>query len=646
VLISVTSVLSAAVPPPAFLERPVATGMSFPTAMTFAPDGRLFVCLKAGELRVIENEVLLPTPFLSLLVDYSGERGLLGVAFDPNFAVNHFIYVYYTVPSPVHNRVSRFTANGNVVVPGSELVILDLNNLSGATNHNGGAIHFGPDGKLYVATGDNASSANAQSFGNLLGKILRINPDPANLIPTDNPYYNDPAVVGVNKAIWALGLRNPYTFAFQPGTGRMLINDVGQVSWEEINDGIAHSNYGWPICEGAVCGGPPPIDYRAPLYAYAHSGSPPTGCAIVGAAFYDPPAVQYPASYVGKYFFADLCAGFIRYVDPNAGPPIPSSTGFVTGLSQPVDLAISTNGNLHVLTYGANGGVFKYVFPSNAEKTFDFDKDGKSDIGVWRPAEGMWYVRQSVNGFIFGPQWGQAGDVLVPGDYDGDGATDAAVWRPAEGTWYVRRSSDSAMMVRFWGTNGDVPVPGDYDGDGKTDCAVFRPGTGVWHVLRSSNGAQMAQPFGFGTDVTAPGDYDGDGKTDFAVWRESDGTFYALRSSDGTLFARQFGAAGDKVVPGDYDNDGVIDTAVFRPGGGVWYLLRSGDFSFFAQAFGLGSDLLTPGEYDGDGKTDFGVWRPLTGVFYTLGSSNGGVTGQAWGSSIFNDVPIQSAYVR
>ena len=156
--------------------------------MQFSPDGRLFVCQQSGKLRVVQNGKLLATPFLTLPVDASGERGLLGVAFDPDFATNNFVYVYYTAKTPtIHNRVSRFTANGNVAVPGSEVVLLDLNTLSFARNHNGGAIHFGNDGKLYIAVGDNANGDNAQTLGNLLGKILRINRDGS--IPTDNPFF-------------------------------------------------------------------------------------------------------------------------------------------------------------------------------------------------------------------------------------------------------------------------------------------------------------------------------------------------------------------------------------------------------------------------------------------------------------------------
>ena len=331
--------------PQGFSETMVSGGLSSPTAMDFAPDGRLFVCLQAGQLRVIKNGTLLATPFLTVTVDSSGERGLLGVAFDPNFATNNFIYVYYTVPgSPAHNRVSRFTANGDTAVAGSEFILLNLNNLSAATNHNGGAIHFGPDGKLYIAVGENANPSNAQTLSNLLGKVLRINSDGS--IPNDNPFFN---TAGARQEIWALGLRNPFTFAFQPGTGRMFINDVGQNTWEEINDGVAGSNYGWSICEGACS--PPNANFRDPLFQYSHGG---IWCAIVGGAFYNPPVVQFPASYVGKYFFADLCGGWIRLFDPAHN----TASDFASGISAPVDLKVAADGTLYYLSIGS-GAVFR-----------------------------------------------------------------------------------------------------------------------------------------------------------------------------------------------------------------------------------------------------------------------------------------------
>jgi len=341
--------IKAATLPTGFTETQI-SGLSGPTAMDFAPDGRLFVCLQGGQLRVIKNGALLTTPFATISVDSTGERGLLGVAFDPNFAANNFVYVYYTVStSPRHNRVSRFTAQGDVAAAGSEVVLFELDNLSTATNHNGGAIHFGPDGKLYVGVGENANGANSQTLANLLGKILRINSDGS--IPSDNPF--NATATGNNRAIWSLGLRNPFTFAFHPATGRLFINDVGQSTWEEINDGIAGSNYGWPTTEGATSN----PSFRSPLFSYGHGSTATTGCAIAGGTFYNPPTVNFPASYVGQYFFADLCTGWIRVFDPASG----TATGFATGINQPVDLKVSADGSLYYLSIGA-GSVFRVRF--------------------------------------------------------------------------------------------------------------------------------------------------------------------------------------------------------------------------------------------------------------------------------------------
>jgi glucose/arabinose dehydrogenase len=294
--------MQAATLPSGFTETLIASGLARPTAMAVAPDGRVFVCEQGGRLRVIKDDTLLSTPFLTVSVNSSGERGLLGVAFDPAFITNHYVYVYYTTAtSPIHNRVSRFTANGDVALEGSEIAILDLEPL-GATNHNGGAIHFGVDGTLYVAVGDNAVGANAQTLNNRLGKLLRINAD--GTIPTDNPFYN--TATGVNRVIWALGLRNPFTFSVQPLSGRIFINDVGQNTWEEINDGVAGANYGWPETEG------PTNDprFKSPFYAYDRRN---TGeCAITGGSFYNPSTEQFPDEFIGLYLFADYCGGWIR----------------------------------------------------------------------------------------------------------------------------------------------------------------------------------------------------------------------------------------------------------------------------------------------------------------------------------------------
>ena len=342
----------AATVPAGFTDSQVAAGLTNPTAMALAPDGRIFVCQQGGALRVIKNGTLLSTTFLTVTVDSNGERGLLGVAFDPNFVSNQLVYIYYTATTPtIHNRISRFTASGDVAMAGSEVILMDLNDLSTATNHNGGALHFGPDGNLYVAVGDNANGANAQSLMTRLGKMLRITSSGG--IPANNPFVGQTS--GANQAIWALGLRNPFTFSFQASTTRMFINDVGQNTWEEINDGIAGSNYGWPTCEG-FCN-PPNPNFRDPIFAYANDAQT---CAITGGAFYNPQVIQFPSNYVGNYFFADFCGGWIKKLDPSNGNAV---SDFATGISSPVDLKVSSDGFLYYLARG-NGSVNRIGFSS------------------------------------------------------------------------------------------------------------------------------------------------------------------------------------------------------------------------------------------------------------------------------------------
>ena len=345
--------------PDGFVQTRVTGGLTKPTTMAFAPDGRLFVAEQGGTLRIVKNGQLLRRPFLNISkrVDSWGERGLLGVAFDPNFSANHYVYAYYTqeatVTTPAHNRVVRFTASGDRAVTNSERLILRLNNLSSATNHNGGAIHFGKDGKLYVAVGENANPRNAQRLNNLLGKMLRINKD--GTIPTDNPFYDRAS--GKNRAIWARGLRNPYSFAVQRGTGRIHINDVGAQRWEEINRGVKGANYGWPRYEGRESN----PNYLGPVYAYRYGDTATTGCAITGGAFYNPATARFPAGYVGDYFFADFCSGWIRRLDLAQG-----TVSRFKGMSdeRPVSLQVSRAGSLYFLAR-STGSVERIRYTGN-----------------------------------------------------------------------------------------------------------------------------------------------------------------------------------------------------------------------------------------------------------------------------------------
>jgi len=317
--------------------------------MEFAPDGRLFVAEQAGRVRIVKPDgTLAKFVNISTKVDSTSERGLQALTFDPSFSTNHYVYLQYTKKAtsttPVHNHVVRVTANGNKVVSGSEKLIFPLNNQNDA-HHMGGAIDFGADGKLYIATGDNETPTNAQQLTNLFGKMLRINKD--GTIPTDNPFYTTAS--GNNRAIWALGLRNPFKFAVQPSTGTIFINDVGENTWEEINQAKKGANYGWPVHEGVANDNDP--QYVDPIFAYGHAGSDPatTGCSITGGVFYNPTTVQFPSGYVGDYFFADFCGGWIRSFDPSSQ----EASGFAIGIEgRPVDLEVSKEGELYYLSRG------------------------------------------------------------------------------------------------------------------------------------------------------------------------------------------------------------------------------------------------------------------------------------------------------
>lgn len=264
----------------------------------------------------------------------------------------------------------------------------------------------------------------------------------------------------------------------------------------------------------------------------------------------------------------------------------------------------------------------------------DFDGDGRTDVSVFRPSNGVWYLQQSSAGFA-AYSFGLSDDMIVPGDFDGDGRADVAVWRPGNGTWYLQRSTEGFTAFQF-GIDGDIPAAADYDGDGKADVAVFRPSTGVWYVLKSTGGTMIVQ-FGQTGDVPIRGDFDGDGITDLSVFRS--GEWWILRSSGGVV-VENFGTTGDIVVAGDFDGDGKTDPAVFRPSDGIWYILRSSDRGVTYKQFGLAGDIPSPGDYDGDGKTDAAVYRD--GIWF-VERSTGGVLITSFGVSGDRPVPAFAA---
>jgi hypothetical protein len=248
-------------------------------------------------------------------------------------------------------------------------------------------------------------------------------------------------------------------------------------------------------------------------------------------------------------------------------------------------------------SYSVSGWLKEYTGPAVAA---DFNRDGASDISVYRPSNGKWYFqgRSAL-------KWGQPGDIPVPGDYNRDGLADLAVYRPSNGKWYVKD-----IGTWKWGKPGDIPLPCDYDGTGDTEVAVYRPSTGQW--FRYIHGPVQ---WGRSGDIPVPGDYDNDGHCDYAVFRPDDGKWYIKYQDDVDILT--LGQPGDIPVQGDYDGDGSFEPAVYRPDEGKWII-----FNQAPVLWGYVDDIPVPGDYDGDGIYDLAVVRPSNGKWYIQGIGN------------------------
>nr|MBP6214282.1 M36 family metallopeptidase [Pyrinomonadaceae bacterium] len=296
--------------------------------------------------------------------------------------------------------------------------------------------------------------------------------------------------------------------------------------------------------------------------------------------------------------------------------------------------------------------------PGALRSPFDFDGDGRTDISVYRPSEGNWYLQRSTQGFA-ALNWGIATDKLVPADYDNDGKTDLAVFRKGENsTWYILNSASSTVRVAQWGASNieqailfDTPVPADYDGDGKADLAVWRLTDFIseparYLIQQSSNGQSRVAQWGSSGDIPVPADFDGDRRADLAIYRGAapgGAQWWVQKSLSGQVQVTQFGLGSDKAVPADYTGDALADIAVWRPSTGEWFILRSLNNSYFAFPFGTNGDLPVPGDYDGDGRVDAAIFRPSNSTWFAQ-RSTAGILIQQFGAT--GDVPVPNAFVR
>lgn len=624
--------------PPFRLQQNYITGLTSPILLTNAKDGsnRLFIVQQGGIIRVVQPGSTTPTNFMDITtrVSSGGERGLLGLAFHPQFATNSYFFVNYTRTGDGATVIARFTAtNGNTIGdPNSERIVMTIP--QPFNNHNGGGIEFGPDGHLYIGMGDGGSGNDpgnrAQNINELLGKFLRITPDvsgnnanPPYTNPADNPY------VGVNGAdeIYAIGIRNPWRWSFDRETGQLWAGDVGQNQIEEVSIITRGGNFGWRVYEGNQCTGIDPslcnpTAYTMPVFQYSSSGS---RCSITGGYVYRGSQNALPR---GSYLYGDYCTGEILLWHNNQQTLLVDSSRSITSFGE------DEAGELYVV---GSGAVDKLL---GSKTSADFDGDLKTDVGVYRPSTGNWHVLSSRSGAVSSTYFGQAGDIPTSKDFDGDSLADYSVFRPSNGTWYYLNSKDNTTVVVPFGAEGDIPVAGDYDGDGKADYMVFRPSTGNWFMLRSSDGQFVASHFGTSGDQPIAGDFDGDGKYDINVFRPSNGAWYRLNSSNGAFVANPWGISGDIPVSGDFDGDNKIDIAVFRPSNGMWYIRNSSNSLVQYISWGLNGDIPVVGDYDGDFKDDVGVFRPSNGTWYIQRSTAGFYAAQF---GLNGDTPIPAA---
>ncbi|HMJ09267.1 MAG TPA: FG-GAP-like repeat-containing protein, partial [Pyrinomonadaceae bacterium] len=544
-------------------------------------------------------------------------------------------YVNYTRVGDGMTVVEEYTvssANPNQGDPASARILFTVP--QPFSNHNGGNLSFGPDGYLYIGMGDGGSGddpgARAQNRAQLLGKLLRIdvNIPPGSpvpyLIPPTNPFTGAGTVRcdtgsttngNTCQEIWTVGMRNPWRWSFdRGGTHQLWVADVGQSAVEEV-DVIAGGggNYGWRVYEGSTCTGNDPglcnpNNFIFPLIEYSHSAG---RCSITGGYIYRGTQNSLPD---GAYTYADYCTGEIWYWLNNQQNVLQDTPRNVVSFGE------DDFGEVYICY--SNGTIDRIT---RGKASADFDGDLKSDLSVFRPSTGVWYINNGSNNTYRVQPFGSNGDVPVPEDYDGDNITDIGVFRPSTGVWYNYRSSDNTVAILPNGSATDIPAAADFDGDAKADYAVFHPSSGVWTIIYSGGAAPADIGFGLNGDIPAAGDYDGDGKADLAIFRPSTGDWWYSASSTAVTTYRtlHWGQAGDIPAQGDFDGDFKMDFAVFRPSNGTWYIRQSSTGGTQFVQWGMNGDVPVVGDYDGDGKDDIAVYRPSTGVWYVVRSSNG-----------------------
>lgn len=354
-----------------------------------------------------------------------------------------------------------------------------------------------------------------------------------------------------------------------------------------------------------------------------------------------------PANYGGSETFHDLLGPHSSAASAGGG-----TLASVFNGTQPngtwrlyiIDDATASAGNFNGgwsldITAGGSFGAKRFT-------SSDFTGDGQTDVSIYRPSNGNWWIRNSATYGNSVMQWGVAGDTPVPSDYDGDGKTDLAIFRPSSGTWIILNSATSTASFTGWGNATDNLVPADFDGDGKVDLVIWRDSTQQFWVRLSTTGAVRVVTWGASGDIPVRGHFEGTDGADFAVFRPSNGTWYILSNNGGTTRQQQWGISTDELVQADYDADGKTDIAVWRPSDGNWYIFNSGSGTATISHVGSSGDTPVPGDYDGDSKSDLAVWRGAEGGWYIYNSGTtvlgSALRQDAWG--VPTDIAVPSTY--
>ncbi len=519
-----------------------ASGLSQPLYVTHAPGDRdrVFIVEQGGRIKILRDGLILPIPFLNIssLISSGGERGLLGLAFHPQHAVNGYFFVNYTDPSG-HTVIARFRASADpdVADAGSALPVIRI--LQSDANHNGGWMDFGPDGLLYIATGDGGASfdtgsghtfetGNAQdTTDNLLGKLLRIDindddfpdePQRQYAIPPDNPF----AGVTGDDEIWSYGLRNPWRCAFDSQTGDLYIADVGQAAWEEINvqpaSSVGSENYGWRCMEGSACTGRTGCicfdsSLTAPIHQYSHGGAP-TRCSISGGEVYRGNAIP---DLRGTYFFADFCSNQIWSLRYN-GTTVDDLRDRTTELAPGNGLSI-----LNIASFGRNADGELYLCDLSGGEIYKIIPDGPpipASIVFSDPPDGAIDARQPYKPDGSEPDGWSTIDLVFDG-YVAEQTPEAFALsqtggsQPAPNIDAIERLSDRSLRLALsasiapaaWTTVTHTAsstsvtlgwLPGDVDGSGHSDAADLvrlldvlsdaSPAQPIWSVDADNSG--------------------------------------------------------------------------------------------------------------------------------------------------------------